>query len=598
MALSMHSSWAKTVLNPTTCPGTNTKQINAALKSGGVVHLNAGTYLINDTIVLNCGTTLEGDRGAVIKVASGVNWAQGKSIIRGTNVKNVRITGFEIDGNRDNNIAPYSASNAWGHNYYIMFALSGVTNVEIDNMYLHDNWDDIINAVDSKNLNIHDNIFRRPGHDIVAITNTGTTYVTNNCMRVFGNSGARANKNSGPMYVINNNITREANDTGYTGIEVKTASASVYNCNNTIYNLPVNIALVSGGTIHTGGCPISPAVALSASSCNVADLASTSSSGSDATSGSTSSSLFTGTDDSDSSSSGSDSSDTSSSSSSSSGAAANYSGHILGGFGAYSATSMGVIKNLNMNAAMNYVSISSGLNAAHSSLLTYANRAASAGIKLIDDIPDQLIRRYHEDGNLTTLLADMTTHVKYVASNSTLKSTIVGYWMIDDWYTDFGTAKIPLQKMTALVHQYTPGKYAICGFTGNTGYGGSVSGYAKFAANFSPSGCDMVGVYLYPWGTNKVPMTNLANIVAALKQNGWNPSTTPLVGIPQSYGGMYGYTVPTAAQVQSQTKYFCQLGAKHIVYYDFKTGTNATTNSAIQAGIRAGLADCAAIWGQ
>ncbi|MDD3370876.1 MAG: right-handed parallel beta-helix repeat-containing protein, partial [Alphaproteobacteria bacterium] len=407
-ALSMHSSWAKTVLSPTTCPATNAKQINAALKSGGVVHLSAGTYLIDDTIVLNCGTTLEGDRGAVIKVASNVNWPQGKSIIKGNNVKNVRITGFEIDGNRDNNIAPYSASNAWGHNYYIMFALSGVTNVEIDNMYLHDNWDDIINAANSKNLNIHDNIFRRPGHDIVAITDTGTTFVSNNCMRVFGNSGARANKNSGPMYVINNNITRETNDTGYAGIEVKTASASVYNCNNTIANLPMNIALVSGGTIHTGGCPISPAVALSASSCNVADLASTSSSSSDATSGSTSSSLFTDSDDSDSSSSSSNSSDSDTSSSTSS-VSIPASLHLIGGFRAKTSSEMAALAKVGGNVVMNYNSVTGGLSAKHNRLLSDVAKAKKLGLKMIDDIPHQIISQYHKDWDMDAAVSSMTT---------------------------------------------------------------------------------------------------------------------------------------------------------------------------------------------
>ncbi|MDD3370373.1 MAG: glycosyl hydrolase family 28-related protein [Alphaproteobacteria bacterium] len=594
--MSTHPSWAKTVLNPTTCPATNTKQINAALKNGGVVHLNAGTYLIDGTIVLNCGTTLEGDRGAVIKVVSGANWPQGKSIISGTNVKNVRITGFEIDGNRDNNTAPYSASNAWGHNYYIMFALSGATNVEIDNMYLHDSWDDMINAVNSKNLNIHDNIFRRPGHDIVAITNTCSTYVTNNCMRVFGNSGARANKGSGPMYVINNNITRETNDTGYAGIEVKTSSASVYNCNNTIYNLPMSIALVSGGTIHTGGCPISPAVALSASSCNVADLASTSSSSSDTTSGSTSSSLFTDSDDSDSSSSSSSSSDSDTSSSATT-ASIPASLHIIGGFNASKDSEMVAVKAIGGNTVMNY-NTSGTLSSMQTRLVSMANRASNNGLMLIDDIPHQLLAQYKEDWDLNKLVSNMTAHVKYIAANDSVRSKILGYYMIGDWHTDLGKAKTALQKMTALIRKYTPGKYAICGVSGNTGYGSSVSGYLDFASNFSPAGCDILGVYLYPWGSGKPPMTNLANILEAFKKFDWNINETPFMGMPQSYGGMYGYSVPSAAQVEKQTKYFCQLGAKHMLFYDFRTGTNAATSSTIQSGIKAGLKACKQIWGE
>jgi hypothetical protein len=271
--------------------------------------------------------------------------------------------------------------------------------------------------------------------------------------------------------------------------------------------------------------------------------------------------------------------------------------HILGGFGAYSSSAMASVGGVGLGTVMDYISIASGLSTAHASLTTYSKQAAALGLTMVDDIPQQLIDRYHKDWNQTTLLADLTTHLKWLVANSSIRSGIVGYWMIDDWYTDFGTAKTALQSMTALIHQYTPEIPAICGLTGNTSYGGSVGGYTKFAANFSPQGCDMVGVYLYPWGSGKPPMTNLLNIVAALKNNGWSLAQTPLVGIPQSYGGANGYDIPTAAQVESETKFFCEQGATHILFYDFHTGTSAATSPAIQSGIKAGIAACKKIWG-
>jgi len=70
------------------------------------------------------------------------------------------------------------------------------------------------------------------------------------------------------------------------------------------------------------------------------------------------------------------------------------------------------------------------------------------------------------------------------------------------------------------------------------------------------------------------------------------------VGIAQSDGAANGYVIPTAAQIESQTKYFCDQGATHILYYDFHTGTSAATSPTIQAGIKAGLATCKKIWGQ
>jgi hypothetical protein len=214
--------------------------------------------------------------------------------------------------------------------------------------------------------------------------------------------------------------------------------------------------------------------------------------------------------------------------------------HLLGGFGAYSAAQMSAVGSVGLTSVMDYVSITSGLSAAHASLKTYADQAASLGLTLIDDVPQQLTARFHTDGDMTALVNDMTSHMTFLDANPDVRSEISAYWMIDDWYTDFGSAKTALQEMTALIHQHTPGVPAICGFTGNTGYASTVAGYAQFAENFSPEGCDMVGVYLYPWGSGKPPMTNLANIEAALAMDGWNVADTPLVGIPQKVGSPDG----------------------------------------------------------
>jgi hypothetical protein len=592
-------AYAATVLSPVE-GNNNHVQINDALRKGGVVHLNAGTYVISSTINMRTGTTLQGDRGAKIVVAPDVGWEKYRPVVRFSSVENARMAGFEIDGNRDKNLFPFeSAAAAPGHQYYRGFFLYKSKNIEIDHMYLHDFWDDVVFSEKTTNLNFHDNIVRRSGHDIIAIYHSGTTYVTNNCMRASFNSGARVYGNSGPMYLVSNNIGKEENSVSYAGIEVNGSRSTAFDCGNTIHDVATKYGLLNGATIRTGGCPISATISVATASCNVAELAAAPTSTTGTGTGTTGTGTCTK---------GSSSTTASDSSGSSTDTEVGLddgttvdipaSLHVIGGFGAYSDTAMAAVDSVGGNSVMNYVSISGGLDAAHKALNTYANRAGNHGLKLIDDIPDQLIRRYHTDWNMTRLVADMTTHLKFIASNENLKAKLVGYWMIDDWYDNFGKAKTALQKMTSLIHQYTPGKYAICGFTGNTSYGGSVSGYTNFAANFSPSGCDMIGVYLYPWGSGKVPMTNLANILAAMKNNGWDPNKTPLIGIPQSYGGKFGYSVPTAAQVQSQTKYFCQQGAKGIVYYDFNTGTNATTSATVKAGIKAGLADCAKIWGQ
>lgn len=208
---------------------------------------------------------------------------------------------------------------------------------------------------------------------------------------------------------------------------------------------------------------------------------------------------------------------------------------------------------------------------------------------MIDDMPDQYIRTFKTSGNLDNLLASMSAHLQTVKDNP----QVVAYWMIDDWEVNYGGAKVALQKMNALIHEITPGKYSICGFSGNSNYWSDAK-----VANFSPEGCDMVGIYLYPYGTNKPSMSkNIPLMFSSLTKYGWDINVTPLMGVAQSYGDKNGYYVPTADQVEAQTKSFCQYGATSIAYFDFKNGNNAATNSAIQQGIKAGISDCKTIWG-
>jgi hypothetical protein len=579
-------AFAATTLNPTP-DAHNEKQINAALYKGGVVHLNPGVYRISGTIYMQSGTTLEGDRGAKIVLADDVRWSKTMSIIRGSDRKNMRITGFEIDGNRDNNAYPYCPKSAMGHGYYRMFYFYNASNIEIDNMYLHDNWDDVVSIEKTNNLNFHDNIVRRPGHDIVSLYHAKTAYVTNNCMRLYGNSGARANGGSGPLYVINNDIARETSAPNYAAIESQKKGSVAYDCNNTIQNVTAKYAAHSGGVIRVGGCPVSPAKAASASSCNVADLAGTAASGTLTTGNGTSTSdVDAGGSDTSGSGTG-NSVDEGNSTSSDAGTAAPItlpSSHILGAFSGQANPAVAQAVGLNSVLHYNYSPVAGDRES--TTLKTH-------NLKIIDDMPDQYMRQFKADGNMTKLLSSMTAHLKSIQNNP----QVIAFWMIDDWESNYGGAKVALQKMNALIHQYTPGKVSICGISGNSLSWTNPNIRDKLAANFSPEGCDMIGIYLYPWGADKAPMTNLPAILSVLKAHGWNVNKTPLVGIPQSYGGKYGYSVPTAAQVRSETKYFCEQGAKHIVFYDFHSGTSASNSTAIQSGIKSGLADCRAIWG-
>lgn len=210
----------------------------------------------------------------------------------------------------------------------------------------------------------------------------------------------------------------------------------------------------------------------------------------------------------------------------------------------------------------------------------------TSNLQIIDQMPDEYLRQYDKDGNLQALTTSITNHLKSVQNNS----QIIAYWVLDDWSHD-GTAKTALQQMNTLIHQYTPGKPSICGFSGNSG------NYAGKTQNFSPTGCDMVGLYIYPQSAAEFSLpTILPALEAGLKAQGWDINNNPLVGVPLSYGGANGYAVPTAQEVETETKAFCQAGASNIIYYDFGTGTNGSNDSGIQQGIKAGISDCKSIW--
>lgn len=211
--------------------------------------------------------------------------------------------------------------------------------------------------------------------------------------------------------------------------------------------------------------------------------------------------------------------------------------------------------------------------------------------------------------SVQALLTDVRNHLQQEKNNS----LIVGYWVLDDWpVNDLGSAKDILVQENALIHQYTPGRPSICGFGGglypepsyNNGW------LDGTAANFSPQGCDMVGLYIYgsssTTGTYDWTMSNLLPAMfRSLRNRGWDITEQPLIGIPQAFGGTIGgetWPVPTAQSIEIQSKSFCQRGAKGIIYYAWdNSGLDNTSqlpwnNTQITRGIRNGVAACKQYW--
>ena len=102
---------------------------------------------------------------------------------------------------------------------------------------------------------------------------------------------------------------------------------------------------------------------------------------------------------------------------------------------------------------------------------------------------------YHPElANENQLLAAITEHLQQVKDNR----LIIGYWVLDDWVPwDPGSARQPLMKIHELIQQYSPGRPAICGLGGSIGQGTGYSWGDWVADNFSPRGCDRLGLYVY-----------------------------------------------------------------------------------------------------
>jgi hypothetical protein len=212
--------------------------------------------------------------------------------------------------------------------------------------------------------------------------------------------------------------------------------------------------------------------------------------------------------------------------------------------------------------------------------------------------------------SVQALLTDVSNHLQQEKNNS----LIVGYWVLDDWPpNDLGSAKDILVQENALIHHHTPGRISICGFGSGGIYPAPSYNYSWLdgtAANFSPQGCDIVGLYIYgasyttgtyDWTMSKI----LPAMFTSLKKRGWDITKEPLIGIPQAFGGTIGgepWPVPTAQSIEIQSKSFCQNGATGIIFYAWDNSGLVNTsqlpwnNTQIAQGIRNGIAACKQYW--
>jgi hypothetical protein len=188
---------------------------------------------------------------------------------------------------------------------------------------------------------------------------------------------------------------------------------------------------------------------------------------------------------------------------------------------------------------------------------------------------------------------------------------VSGYWVLDDWAPwDGGSARSLLAEVHEVIEELTPGRPAVCGFGGSIEPIGEHGGFeSSIAANYSNAGCDVVGLYNYANGGSQMSSGEglewtmsilLAEESEALADEGWVQANTPILGINQGWSGHtaareYEPGLSTEEMV-AEARAFCLDGASSIAWYGWggvsRKAQTATNSTAIQAGVRQGIAAC------
>ncbi|HEU5383871.1 MAG TPA: hypothetical protein VFV38_51405 [Ktedonobacteraceae bacterium] len=232
-----------------------------------------------------------------------------------------------------------------------------------------------------------------------------------------------------------------------------------------------------------------------------------------------------------------------------------------------------------------------------------------------------------QDYPLYTLSYTLST-IQTELQNEAADTQVIAYWILDDWNftNDPGGAAAILPQIAQMVHSIT-GKPIICGFGAGITANKQYSWAPALAQNFSPGGCDAVGLYIYSSSVldpNTSPSTfdwSMSSLLPAMfksladcngtcsSANGWNVNNEPLIGIAQGWAGTrknfspVKYEIaPTADDIIEQSISFCEHGATGIAYYGWITSGvdplyTPENSAAMKQGVQQGITSCQTIWG-
>ncbi|QIB91746.1 right-handed parallel beta-helix repeat-containing protein [Methanosarcina mazei] len=197
------------------------------------------TYTINSTIYMQSNMILEGDPDAVIKLVDHAGWTNSPMIpligkYGDSEITNVIIRGFEIDGNHDNN-----TDRSKGRGYYNIIYFTGAKNIKVYNMYMHDGHGDGLRINHGKNIQFYNNKIYKLGHDGLYAIECTNVKAWNNTITCRTNSGLRVwNSNHVKFYdnIINSTFDRNAGGPGILIEKTTGVMNDIEIYNNSIHN--------------------------------------------------------------------------------------------------------------------------------------------------------------------------------------------------------------------------------------------------------------------------------------------------------------------------------------------------------------------------
>lgn len=222
-----------------------------------------------------------------------------------------------------------------------------------------------------------------------------------------------------------------------------------------------------------------------------------------------------------------------------------------------------------------------------------------------------------------TRLVDLRRQLaKYVRSRRS-NSTVAGYYILDDYVPNIDDV---LASVYQAMRAADPARPLVCAFSipviqvnaDAVAVAKEDSLTARHLQNYSPKWCDAVMIFSYApgsvtprhdgpydWAMTKTLPTGLS----ILRSKGWRQSTSPLIGVPQTFqfwprrpGPKWVQRVqyregPTETELTAQVVAFCRAGATSIVAYAWRTTAQKTTrglvnSSAFQLGLLSGAQQC------